>query len=379
MKAYRLTDRNSILAALDRTTGRTGSCAGREITFTAIKREENINQTVLVTTNQPAGDNVIFTFGDKVLKVRLTPLENLTYSVKDVVIESMLRSSGRIDTQKIHIANVEFSPAVDLTSSIALYGKTSSISTVCQRMKMFLHDYLNRTGFMISECRIGFFFSADLPPVFQELETAGGIFFIRDVLSKSIVSGDLYTNPLLALPEARQESYYTKLSRERMRSQYVYSFRDQSGNVMGFIEFQSTMPDLGHQGLGTPAALKIFSNYLFEKSSELVFQMEMSMTRQWFSYSRSEEIIDLSQNGRGCRITLKAPSEELKKKLKKGSTLRFDIVLKGTPHKIFGTVRSVQETQDTDLIGLKVQTGSQANSLDELSLLAKSIIGAVNV
>lgn len=369
---YRLTDHSSMLHALQRVVGKEGRSGAQALQVQAVDADETVTEDLLLRTDHPAEETIVFTFRDNILRVRVQPVEELIYKVKDILIEPATRQSVRVES-KVLVTEVLGTPPVDIASSIALYGKTSSIAKTCQMGKMHLMNHLNARGFMVSDCRIGFYYSADMD-LYHRLETSGHHMFVVDALKRAVHSGKEYEHPLVGLPESRHEDFFTGYARDKIRSHYVYTFRDQVGTVMGFVEFRSTMAGLGQKQLvqeeGREKTLKLFEIFLFEQCVDLVFQMEMFSVKQWIRLGSQEDLLDISENGRGARLHVR--SKETERVLRQGSKVRFNLELGGQAHTFTATVRSVKPVDDGFAIGLRVHRGSADNSLHLLGLFAKS-------
>ena len=369
---YRLTDHQTMLRALQRVPGKEGKSAGLPIIIEAVEAEDSVEEAILLRTNVPAGDAIVFPFRDNLLRIRVHAVDSNTYRVKDIAIEPVTRQSVRVDSH-IQVTEVLGAPPVDIASSIALYGKTSSIAKTCQMGKMYLMNHLNARGFMVSDCNIGFYYSAT-EELFQRLEETGGHLLVLDALSRSLHTGKNYVDPVAESTDDRRDAFYTRYARDKIRSHLVYTFRDQVGTVMGYVDVRSTMPGLGHRGLSSPDSraktLALFEDYLFEQCVDLVFQMEMFSVKQWVRLGANEELLDLSENGRGTRLTIKA--KEAERLLRQGSKIRFTMNLAGAGHEFTGTVRSIKPLDAGFAVGLRIHRGSAENSMQLLEAFARA-------
>ncbi len=373
---YRLTDHQSMLHALQRVQGKEGRSAGLPVTVQAVETDAAVGEEIVLRTNAKATEAIVYPFKENLLKIRIQGLDETSYRVKDIVIEPVARHSARVESN-VRVSEVLAAPPVDITSSIALYGKTSSIAKTCQMGKMFLINHLNSRGFMVSDCSIGFYYASD-NELFQHLEENGKHLFVIDALSKSVHAGPAYYDPVTDLREDRRETFFTSYSRDKVRSHYVYTFRDQVGTVMGYVDLRSTMPGLGQRALSSAESrgrtLALFEEFLFEQCVDLVFQMEMFSVKQWVRIGNSEELLDVSENGRGARLTVRTEAERI---LRQGSKVRFQLALNGAAHEFTATVRSVKPHEGGLAVGLRIHRGSAENSLPLLAAFARSQMPAL--
>ncbi|MBI3395611.1 MAG: hypothetical protein HY042_07240 [Spirochaetia bacterium] len=378
MKAYRLTEADSIRAALQKTKGLTGRSEGRECRITSVSAETNAADAVILEVTGSPGMLLTFGFKDNLLRVRLNKLDDTHFSVKDVSIEPVQRGAARVFNIEVDAVDVQVTPPVDIASSVALYGRTSSIARICQMMKMQLHEHLNTRGFMISESDIGFFYNTD-SPLLVEMETKGKIFFLIDCLARKVVKEPEFHDYSADMTEAKQDAFFTQLSREKVRSEFIFPFREHSGTPMGHITLRSTMPGLGNHILGAaqPKDLKILTAYLLERSEALVFEMEMTAVKGWAKVSDKLEIQDLSQDGRGIRFTV--PGQGLEKVVRRGGKVQFVLRPGDNPeHGYIGTVRNAKPVPEGMSVGVRIQRGSHPDSLDLLGRFARSLRPALD-
>ena len=369
---YRLTDRQSMMHALQRIQGKEGKSGGLPIVVEAVEADDSVGDDIVLRTNAAAKESIVYPFRENLLRIRVQSLDEKTYRVKDIAIEPVTRQSVRVESH-IKVSDVLGAPTVDIASSIALYGKTSSIAKTCQMGKMFLLNHLNARGFMLSDCTIGFYYTSG-EELFQRLEETGSHLFVIDALSRTLHTGKGYDDPVADATDDRKEAFFTGYTREKTRSRFVYTFRDQVGTVMGYVDVRSTMPGLGHRGLASKETraktLTLFTEFLFEQCVDLVFQMEMFSVKQWVRLGASEELLDLSENGRGARLSVKA--KEAERLLKQGSKIRFTMVLGGAGHVFTATVRSVKPLEQGFAVGLRIHRGSVENSMQLLADFSKA-------
>lgn len=375
MKAYRLTDADSIRHALEKARGVPGRSDKGDSSIVSIA-DEKVNDAVVLEFDRPPGDTLTIAFKENLLRIRLNRLDERSFAVKDVAIESAQRSAERMAADQMRALNVSIAPAVDIASSVAMYGRTSGIARVCQLMKMHLEEHLNARGFLISDCEVGFFYNTD-DALLVAMEAAVKSFFVMDTLSRKLAEGPEFTDYFSEMSEGKRDGFFTQLARDRVRSEFVYPFRDQGGNAMGYMRLRSTMPGLGNGALAQGAArdLKVFTNYLLERAESLVFEMEMTAIKSWSKVSDSEEIIDLSQNGRGIRITLPAGIEKV---IRKGGKVQF-FLQPGTPvpHAFIGTIRSISTNPTGVSAGIRIHRGAAPESMDTLARFARALKPAI--
>ncbi len=375
MNAYRLTEKKTIALALEKARPGSGKSGGKSVRIEEIRDEDNVSESIVIRVSEPIADDLLtYTFKTNYIKIRVQLLDGTTYRVKDIVIEPITRTAKRVES-RTRVYNVSFAPTVDIASSIALYGKTSNIAKACQMMKMLLVNHLNAYRYMVSECDIGFFFASD-SELLQKVEEAGDNFFMVDALNRSIHGGPGYANPVEEFAKEKQDAFYTRYARGKIRSQYIFPFRDQVGTVMGYFDLRSTTPALGRAGnlTGPDAAgeLSLFNQFLFQKAEELVFQMEMYSIKNWIPLAESEELVDLSQDGRGARITIRNPEAE--KHLRKGAKIQFAMPLQNSNHGFITSVRLIKKTEEGLHVGVRINRGSEEQSLQLLGNYAQGLI-----
>lgn len=373
MKAYRLTDPDSIKHALARTNGIAGRSGEAYIRITGLENADNVSDRILFRTDADLTNGELkFTFKTNSLTVRAEQLEAGYYSIKDVVLETAERTSERVqEIQQRIVRNILISPPVDVASSVALYGKTPVIAQACQMMRMMLTNHLNSHGFLISEAEIGFFYNND-NPIFIQVETDKKPFFIIDALQRRICTLGGFTNPLETQEAKALDAIFTKFSRSSVRSQLIYPFSDPLGNIMGFFVLQSTMPGLGDRNLSdanrNPGATRLFVNFLRDRAEDLVFEMEVGLIQTWLRASEKEVMLDMSQNGRGCRITLHGEYPD--KILKRGSKLQFEFNPGDGAQSYQCTVRNIARHENRYSLGLRINRGSAPGAMEKLAKIA---------
>ncbi|MCB1325925.1 MAG: hypothetical protein H7A21_02280 [Spirochaetales bacterium] len=375
MKAYRLTERESILRALRKAADRPAETSSGPVRITAIDEASNVSDRILIQTDRPVKDSLLFKFNASSMQVRVEELAEGQYSIKDVVLESPERGAQRVSELENRIVrNVLVHPPVDIASGVALYGKTAVIARACQMMRMLLQNHLNAHGFMIADCEIGFFYNAD-DAIHLAVEAQAKSFLLIDALSRKVCSLEAFCDPLSELEAGKLENRFQRFTRGGLRSQLIYPFGDSVGNLMGFMRFESTMPGLGNPGLAdanhNPAAARLFLNFLRDRAEELVFDMEIGMIKSWAKAADKEVLLDISQNARGCRITLHQTVNE--RILRRGSKLQFQMDLgQAGVHTFFCTVRNLTPEENRTSVGLRINRGGQQNSIESLARLASA-------
>jgi hypothetical protein len=84
------------------------------------------------------------------------PYRNDLYHVIEVIIEPLERSAARATIKNIKLLNLHYSPQLDLTSVLSLYGKTSMITQTIQKFQVMLETSLNQFGYFITKVREDF-------------------------------------------------------------------------------------------------------------------------------------------------------------------------------------------------------------------------------
>ena len=375
MNRYRLTDKRTILTALEKAKSTTGRSNNNEVKILGVEEEGHLKKSLLIDVEGEVDGGITFIFRDNLLKLKVLRHKGRRYRVRDVIIESLSRSSSRMAIEPARISDISLSAPIDLAAKLKDGKKNENMLNPCTAMKSQLYKQLNLRGFLIADCGVGFFHNHS-SRIYEKIRESGQIFFIADALNSSVCVLEGFVNPIDNFSLEKKTIFFGKYAKARIRSEMIFPFRDHMDQILGYYRFISPVPGLGSQYLIHynlyPKDVHLFCNFLRNKAEMMTFEMEMRTFRNWMKLASEESLLDISQDARGCRITVSRV--EMKKNVRKGAKIRFSITLEGKYHSFIGTVRNTRVLDSRLEVGLRINRGLTPQSMEKLSKWAMSLM-----
>ncbi|MBE7412421.1 MAG: hypothetical protein L6Q54_08090 [Leptospiraceae bacterium] len=389
MKKYRLTDQKSILGALSKLKDKTlqSPTNNKHYSITNISGEKDILNSVNITIAPEEGEIgkpqiLVCILKENKAELRIkqvNPYQDDLFSVSELIIEPLERSAERAAIKNINIWNTHVSPQVDLTMVLSLYGKTSIITQTINQFQLMLEHTLNQYGYFIKKVNIGFFYASD-SPLIDSIGEAKSPFFIRDSYQKKFYTERSFYNPVGKLKDREIDAMLKSFLYGNIKSTLIVPFYGGENAIVGYVELQSNLPNLGNtilqEEIESPNGIGILISFLEAKLEEFTYELELAYVKEWKFISNKDDIIDISQDGRG--IGLHFSSVQNSSLLVVGSKITFTIQINSINYEFFGSIRNIKKgktPEDGLIVGIKIYTCNIPEGISLLSTYAAKLIG----
>lgn len=389
MKKYRLTDQKTIVGALSKLVNKTlqSPLDNRQFVITNVSGEKDILNSVNVTVKSMEGQIgklqslvCILKENKAELKVKqVNPYQDDLFSVTEIIIEPLERSAARATTKNINAWNVHVSPQVDLTMVLSIYGKSSIITQTINRFQLMLEHTLNQHGYFLKKVNIGFFYASE-SILIDHLNDAKSSFFIRDSYQKQFYIERSFFNPAGKMKEREIDLMLKSFLYDNTKSVLIVPFYGGENALVGYVELKSNLPNLGNETLQTniesPHGIGVLVSFLEARLEDFTFELELSYVKEWKLVSSKEELIDISQDGRG--VGLHFSSGKISPLVVIGAKITFTLQINSANYEFFGNIRNIKKGKTLDdgvTVGVKVYTCNIPDGMTLLSAYAGQLIG----
>ena len=103
----------------------------------------------------------------------------------------------------------------------------------------------------------------------------------------------------------------------------------------------------------------------------MVFDLEIGNSKVWRRLAAEEKLVNISEDGRSCCITLDNPG--YREQIQIGAKIRLSMILAGHYHTFVTSVKNIRRARAGMLAGLRIHRGMDGNSMRELSSWSKSL------
>jgi hypothetical protein len=307
-----------------------------------------------------------------------SPYRNDLYNVLEVIIEPLERSAARAAMKNIKLLNLHYTPQMDLTSVLSLYGKTSIITQTIQKFQVMLESALNQFGYFITKVRVGFYYAADTP-LLNALADSKASYFLRDAYKKQFYTERAFFNPVTKFKPQNIDAIMQNLLLENVKSVLIVPFFGTGNALLGYVELFSSLPNLGNEHLQndieSPMGIGQLSNFISSRCEDFTFELELSYVKEWKLFSPKEDAIDISQDGRGLGIFLSSIKDYTY--LEPGSKIAFSIPINKKHYLFYAGVKNLKkikgDIQGTSL-GVRIYSCDQPEGIGLLSTYATQLI-----
>lgn len=389
MKKYRLTDQKSILGALTKLKDKAlqSPTNNKQYTIISISGEKDILNSVNIIIKSLEGEigkpqSLVCILKENKAELRIKPVnpyQDDLYSVSELIIEPLERSAARASIKNVNVWNIHVAHHVDLTMVLSIYGKTSIITQTINRFQMMLEHTLNQYGYFITKANIGFFYASE-SALIDSLGDAKSPFFIRDSYQKKFYTERSFFNPIGRLKDRELDSLLNSFLYENIKSILIIPFYGGENALVGYVELQSNLPNLGSNVLQneieSPNGIGVLVSFLEARLEEFTYELELSYVKEWKLVSEREGIVDISQDGRG--IGLFFASDKVSPLLIVGSKINFTIQINSVNYEFFGSIRNIKKGKnpgDGTVVGVKIYTCNIPEGIPLLSAYAVQLIG----
>lgn len=295
------------------------------------------------------------------LRIIMEPLDSKSgfYHIKKAVF-------GRREIKKTPTnltSTVRYTIPVDVNSSIALYGR--SVKAVCRiaRMEREIRSTFQRFGYGIRDCTVGFYYNNRLN-IINEIEEDGRPFILLDSLRNLTAGGADFFTPRMLISEKsgksqKSSSLFISYNISRIRSEFIYPFCDHQKNPMGFIRINSPSPVPGainELRIGDFASSTLA--YLYEKSEEILYQLEMDIHFPMKKLCSTSTFTTLDKQS----LILTAAIERPPSDLLPGSRVSFIKIKNKRPWTTIATVKKLFPTPHGISLLLRIQEETSHNT-----------------
>ncbi|MCB1176775.1 MAG: hypothetical protein KDK36_04255 [Leptospiraceae bacterium] len=389
MKKYILTDQKTLTSILSKLTGKpiNSITEDKKYTIKKIMAEKDLNNSTNILIQAVEGEDIgkpqtlVSIMKENKVEIRLkqeNPYRNDLYTVLEIIIEPLERSAARATISNIKLLNLHYSPQIDLTSVLSLYGKTSIITQTIQQFQVMLETSLNQFGYFITKVQVGFYYSVDTP-LLNALSDAKSAYFMRDAYKKQFYTERGFFNPNSKFKPQVLDSMVQNHLLENVKSVLIIPFFGTGNVLLGYVELYSSLPNLGNEILSkeieSANGIGPLLNFIESRCEDFTFDLELAYVKEWKLFSQKEDAIDISQDGRGLGISI-APGKDVGF-LDKGCKLAFSISINKRNYLFYGSIKNLKRPKDANGItnaGVRIYSCDQAEGVGLLAAYATQLI-----
>jgi hypothetical protein len=360
----------------------------RPYTITNLTLEKDLNNSVTIQIEGIEGaeigkpDLLQTIVKDNKVELRIkqqSPYRNDLYTVVEVIIEPLERSAQRAAIRNIKLLNLHYSPQIDLTSVLSLYGKTSIITQTIQKFQVMLESSLNQFGYFITKVRVGFYYAADTP-LLNALADAKTSYFLRDAYKKQFYNERNFFNPISKFKPQNIDAIVQNLLLDNVKSVLIIPFFGNGNTLLGYVEIFSSLSNLGNEYLQNDIesgmGISQLINFISSRCEDFTYELELSYVKEWKMFSAKEDAIDISQDGRGLGIFLSQIKDY--SFLENGSKIAFSIPINKKHYLFYASVKNVKKIKSGDnlgtSIGVRIYSCDQPEGIGLLATYATQLI-----
>ena len=388
MKKYILTDQATLAGVVKKLLNKplTSRSENFHYLITSYTIEKDLNNSISIIVKQVDDSEmnnpnllVSITKENKVeIRIKqLNPYRNDLFTILEIIITPLERSAQRAQIKNINLINLYYSPQSDLTSLLSLYGKTSVVTQAIQNFQVELETILNKYSYFITKVNVGFYYAANTP-LLNHLADTKAPYFMRDAYRKIFYTERTFFDPATKMKDVHINSYTQKHLIENVKSVLIIPFFGSGNTLLGYVELQSSFPDLGSQAMSTniesPEGIAAIVNFIEARCEFFTFQLELSYLKEWKLFSAQEDVIDISQDGRG--IGCYVADKKDKGFLQAGAKVSFSILINDQHYQFYAGIKNVKPSPDLKglNVGMRVYVSEPQDGLDLLSSFAGQLI-----
>jgi hypothetical protein len=388
MKKYRLTDQKTLQGILNKLLNKTVSSLGTELkyTITSVSSENDMMKSTLITLKplqdemgKPTSIVSILKENKIELKIKLvSPYQPDYFMVSEIIIEPLERNAKRAQIRNINAENIHISQPVDIGSIISIYGKTSIINQSINNFQVDMEVSLSQAGYFMKRVNVGFFYAADTPLI-EALSASKSPFFLRDSHRKVFYTDRPFFNPIGTLKDREVDAMVNKYLVNNVKSVLIVPFFSMGRVLLGYLEIQSNMPNLGNETLATkietPQGISDLVHYIDFRTEDFTFELELAYVKDWVPIAKIESIRDISQDGKGMGLYFKDAKRLTSIVL--GSKIAFSILINNQYYTFYGNVRNVSQPktpQEMGGIGVRIHSCNKPEGIQLLSVYCSHLI-----
>ncbi len=114
--------------------------------------------------------------------------------------------------------------------------------------------------------------------------------------------------------------------------------------MLGYVEIQSSLPNLGNPNLSeemeSATGIDALINYIEQQCEDFNFELELDYVKDWTFVLEKGHILDISQDGRGLGILL--PEGDNYSFFEQGYKLKFSILINQIEYVFFAGIRNIK-------------------------------------
>jgi hypothetical protein len=388
MKKYILTDQTTLAGVVKKLLNKplTSRSENFHYLITSYTIEKDLNNSISIVVKQADGSEmnnpnllVSITKENKVeIRIKqLNPYRNDLFIIVEIIITPLERSAQRAQIKNINLLNLYYSPQSDLTSLLSLYGKTSVVTQAIQNFQLDLETILNKYSYFITKVNVGFYYAANTP-LLNHLADTKAPYFMRDAYRKVFYTERTFFDPATKMKDVHINSYTQKHLIENVKSVLIIPFFGSGNTLLGYVELQSSLPDLGNQAMSenieSPEGIAAIVNFIESRCEFFTFQLELSYLKEWKLFSTQEDVIDISQDGRGigCYIS----DKNNKGFLQPGAKVSFSVLINDQYYQFYAGIKNVKPSSDLKGLnmGLRIYVSEPPDGLELLAAFAGQFI-----
>lgn len=393
MKKYILTDQNTLVGIIKKLVSKTLTARvdNSQYTILSYSTEKDINKSVHICIKAINGkinkpDVLISIAKDNKVEIRIkqvNPYQDDLFLIQEIIITPLERSAKRASIKNIKLLNLHYSPSMDLTSLLSLYGKTSIITQTLQNFQMNLENILNKYGYFITKVNVGFYYAANTP-LLNQLADAKSPYFLRDAYRKLFYTERMFFNPQSKIKEEHINSFTQKHLIENVKSVLIVPFFAAGNTLLGYVELQSSLPNLGNDGLNydieSSSGISAIMSFMESRCEDLTFELELAYVKEWKFFSAEEDIIDISEDGKGMGCYIAKGSQY--PFLQQGAKIAFSILINGQNYEFFAGIKNAKPSSyspEAVNMGVRIYISNPPDGIGLLSTYAEQLINSSNI
>lgn len=388
MKKYRLTDPKTLLGVLNKLQHVPVTYPGPDYKYiiASAKVEKGLSLNTHITLNplqEDMGkpDKLIAILKENKVELHIkqvNPYQNDLYDVYEILIEPLERSAKRAPVKNIFVQSLSMAETVNIATILSIYGKTSIITQTINQFQYFIENALLNNGYFIKKVNIGFFYQVNTP-LLEHLSQAKVPYFLRDAHKKIFYTENNFFRPDTKMQPREIDSMLNNLLVNNIKSVLIVPLFTTGNTLLGFIEIQSNLPNLGNEfiakDISSPNGLPLLLNFLDSNSEDFIFNLEVSYVKEWEELSPKELVRDISQDGRGIGIFYSGPDKS--SKYPPGSKVSFVLTINGQPYLFQGNLKGWKKPnseKEKAILGFRIHTSNPPNGIELLRAYASSIL-----
>ena len=389
MKKYILKEQKTLSTILSKLISKAVNSIHEDKRYiiTKVTAEKDLNNSVNIILEPMDGeemgkpDLLVAIMKENKVEIRIkqeNPYRNDLYHVIEVIIEPLERSAARATIKNIKLLNLHYSPQLDLTSVLSLYGKTSMITQTIQKFQVMLETSLNQFGYFITKVRVGFYYAADTP-LLNALADTKNSYFLRDAYKKQFYTERAFFNPVTKFKPKNIDAIVQNHLLDNVKSVLIVPFFGAGNALLGYVELLSSLPNLGNEYLQndieSPLGIGQLVNFIASRCEDFTFELELSYVKEWKLFSPKEDAIDISQDGRGLGLFLSTIKDY--SFLESGCKVAFSIPINKKHYLFYAGVKNVKKSKGDvpgTSMGVRIYSCDQPEGIGLMASYATQLI-----